>query len=226
MLIKGSFISTASGKAGGIVARHNKGGLYLAAFQPPTNPDTPEQQVVRARFGGDSAAFRALTLAQQQTWVNFGEASPRVNALGDPRPISGVNAFISVNNNIVNAGGASILIAPALVGADQIESIAVTATTGPDDVEIAFTPDPVPADHTLIIQATIPLSTGIVNVNNRYRQIAIEVTTTGSPVDLTAEYTAKYGSLITGQNLHVRVYHIRTDSGEVSVARTAFTTIA
>ncbi len=225
MLIKGSFISTASGKAGGIVARHNKGGLYLAAFQPPTNPDTPEQQVVRARFGGDSALFRALTLAEQQTWINFGEASPRVNALGDARPISGVNAFISVNNNIVNAGGVAISVAPALVGADQITSIAVTATTGPDLVEVAFAPDPIPLLHTLIIQATIPLSTGIVNVNNRYRQIATEAATSISPADVTTEYTAKFGSLIPGQRLHVRIYFIRTDSGEVSVARTAFDTI-
>ncbi len=225
MLIKGSFISTASGKMGGIVARHNKGGLYLAAFQPPTDPDTPEQQVVRARFGGDSALFRQLTLAEQQSWINFGEASPRINALGDPRPISGVNAFISVNNNIVNAGGVAISVAPALVGADQITSIAVTASTGPDLVEVAFAPDPIPLLHTLIIQATIPLSTGIVNVNNRYRQIATEAAATASPADVTAEYIAKFGSLIVGQRLHVRIYFVRTDSGEVSVARTAFDTI-
>lgn len=216
-IFKSTTFAAISGSIDGVVFSHNKGGSYTRALKIPTNPQTPAQSTARSRFGDPAADYRALVEADRQTFINFGEESPRVNAIGVPHPISGINAFISINKNIATAGGIALTVAPAPVGATAVTTISITASTGPDLVEVAFAPDPIPLDHALVIQTTIPLSPGISNANSLFRQTSVETATAISPADITTQYTAQFGSLIVSQRVFVRGYLIRLSTGEVSV---------
>lgn len=215
----------ASGSVGGMVYSHNTGGQYAKISAVPTNPQTPAQSAARGNFGGNSALYRALLPAEQQSWINYGQSSPRVDAIGNVHPISGVAAFISTQRNLNTAGGAATTIAPAPVGSDAIITVAVAAVAGAGTVIVTVDPDPVPADHTMVFQSTIPVSAGVNNLNSLYRQIGTEVATTAGPFDMSAEWIAKYGSLIAGMKIGMRVYLINSITGEVSVGVSAQTII-
>lgn len=218
-IIKPPYGARASGKLANAVFTHVKGGAQvLRAFSIGTNPQTAAQSAVRANLSGFAALWRALSGPNKLAWDNAGALSLRVNALGDPVPLSGEQMYISVNRNLSTAGVPAIDTPLAPVGSEAVLSVAVVADSGAGSVIVTVDPDPVPADHTMIFQATLPVSAGKTNLNNLYRQIGSEVATTAGPFDMSAEWVAKYGSLISGMKIGVRVYMIRTDTGEVSVA--------
>jgi len=57
----GLLSSAASGKLGGIVASHNRGGTYFRHHAVPVQPRTPAQTLVRNQLQGFSSAFKSLT---------------------------------------------------------------------------------------------------------------------------------------------------------------------
>ncbi len=226
MLIKFNYVAAASGKLNGLVAAKNKGGQYFRNFSVPLNPDTTAQALVRNRLTGNSQAWQSLVDADRLSWENFALLHPRTNPLGDVRHLSGFQSFVSANNNISNGGGVAITTAPASAAVPALTELSVLAdTVGPDAVNITFAPTPVPADTSMIIQATLPLSPGISNANNLFRQISVEAAGTASDVDVIVEYTLKFGALIAGQQIQIRAYNINLLTGVVSLALKANTII-
>jgi len=224
MKIKFNFIAAASGKEGGIVAAKNKGGQYFRNFSVPLNPDTPAQTVVKNRLVGFSQNWQSLTEAQRLSWANFAELHPRTNPLGDVRHLSGFQVYVSANNNIANGAGVAIDVAPASAAVPAITDLSLVADgSGPNAFDVTFAPTPVPADTTMVIQATLPLSPGIKNANNKFRQIAIETAGAASDLDLLLEYESKFGTLISGQQIQIRAYNINLLTGIVSLALKATT---
>lgn len=221
----GEMIADLRGKINGTVHSRNRAGAYMRNLVIPTNPQTAAQMAVRSRLGGNSSAWRGLTQAQRDAWnaaaVNF----PSINVFGDSRILSGNSLYIGLNNNLANAGAAGILVPPAPTGAITVDTVAVTASTGPDLVSIAFTATPVPANHTLVIDATPNISAGINNFNSVLRQINTEIAAAASPSDSTVEYVAKYGALVVGMKVGVRVRQINAVTGEASVTLTGSTIV-
>ena len=221
----GEFVADIRGKINGTVHSRNKAGAYMRNLVIPTNPQTPAQQAARNLLSSFSQGWRALTQAERDSWdaaaVNF----PSSNVFGDPRTLSGNSLYIQINSNISNASGVAITTPPAPIGADGLTLLTVTATAGPDVVSVAFAPDPVPADHTLIIDATANISAGINNFNSLLRQIGTEPATTVSPSLMSVQYAAKFGALVVGMKVGVRAKLIRVSTGEVSQTLTATTIV-
>jgi len=221
-----NLIAAASGKLNGMVFAKNKGGQYARNFSVPLNPQTTAQTVVRNRQTSFAQNWATLTDAERLSWENFAELHPRTNALGAIRHLSGFQVYVSANNNIENGGGVAITVAPATAVVPALTDLSVLAdTVGPDAVDITFAPTPVPVDTTMIIQATLPLSPGITNANNKFRQIATEIAGTASDVDVITEYEARFGSLIAGQQIQIRAYNVNLLTGVVSLALKATTVI-
>jgi hypothetical protein len=97
MLYKGVFITLASGKVGGSVWSHNRGGPYIRANGTPTGGPSAEQTDLRAAMTTEAAAWAALSEDQRQAWHRHSRANPRVNRIGDPRVIGGRQEFLRAN---------------------------------------------------------------------------------------------------------------------------------
>lgn len=92
-------ITNMSGKSGGSVFAFNRSGSYVRRWAKPTNPMTDIQTAVRQSFGALSRAYGTLTNAQREAWRVFGIDNPKVDRLGDSRPMQPMSAFMSANQN-------------------------------------------------------------------------------------------------------------------------------
>lgn len=97
-------ITNISGKSGGSVFAHNKNGNYVRRLGIATQPQTAKQTLARSIFGVISRMWGSLTVEQREAWKNFGAEHPKTDQFGDSRPLTGRQAFISVNSNLKTIG--------------------------------------------------------------------------------------------------------------------------
>lgn len=221
----GEMISYMSGSVNGTTHSRNKAGAYMRNRSIPSNPQSLAQTAVRNRLAGNSQDWRGLTEAERDAWNGSAPNFPSINVFGDVRELSGNSLFVGLNNNLQNVGAGSITVPPAPTGADALATLSVTASTGPDLVTVAYTPDPVPVSHSLVINCTANISAGINNFKNKLRQISIIAPAAASPADITAAYTARFGALSVGMKIGISAKLVNRVTGEVSQILKASTII-
>lgn len=101
-------ITNISGKSGGSVFAHNKNGNYVRRLGIATQPQTAKQTLARSIFGVISRMWGSLTVEQKEAWKNFGAEHPKTDQFGDSRPLTGRQAFISVNSNLQTIGSSPL----------------------------------------------------------------------------------------------------------------------
>ena len=113
-----------SGKVGGTVYAHNKGGSYMRILRRPTNPKSVAQVNARNNFGGGSNLYRACTAAQRAAYNTF--ASTLFN------PLKGRPGVIYSGQQAANALNIASISADLLIrtGTIKLNTVAVTATFG------------------------------------------------------------------------------------------------
>lgn len=121
MKIKSALATEMSGSLGGLVASHNRGGLYLRARAIPTNPNSQFQQVIRAIVAQLAALWNeTLTGLQRRNWDSYAAGVPLPDRLGEPRNVGGLAMYIRSNTPRLQASmprvddGPLILTLPAL----------------------------------------------------------------------------------------------------------------
>jgi len=102
-IIGGSPLGMLSGKLGGNVFSHNKGGQYVRQYVIPVNPDSTQQLQVRSRFGMAVATYHSLTSEKKAMWQAYanGVFSPKVGI--NHGQFSGFNAFAALRNMVTQA---------------------------------------------------------------------------------------------------------------------------
>lgn len=137
MLFKG-LMTSASGSAGGITASHNRGGMYFRGRAIPTNPNSNLQQEVRSAMATASQAWRGLTQAIRDAWTTYGNNTPLLGPLGDPVPMSGINAFIRGNVPVLQAGGTLVTAAPTTPGLPTLSELGVITLGVAGGLSVAY----------------------------------------------------------------------------------------
>lgn len=212
----GAMMVDARGKLGGHVFSKNRGGAYLRTKVTPSNPQTEAQVEQRSLLASASQAWKALTEAQRQAWNGAVSGYATTNIFGDIVNPSGATLHTRVNINVGLAGGSALLIPPTPIGVAAVGGFSVTADVSDEEVELGWTSGAVPAGCVRIVEATPLLSAGIYNANNKFRQIASLASATATGVNVHTQYTAKFGALVAGKKLFVRVKDIVIATGEVS----------
>lgn len=136
-LIKSSVIASASGSVGGTVYSRNRGGMYIRNRSVPVNPNTEDQIRARQDLGQSSTAWRALTQAVRDTWVDYAAATPWFNKLGDAIVLTGQQAFCGCSALAKLLGLSVPATAPAVPGRSGINVTAVTLSVA-GDAEVVY----------------------------------------------------------------------------------------
>ena len=105
----GLLSSAASGKLGGIVASHNRGGTYFRHHSIPVQPRTPAQTLVRNQLQGFSSAFKALTPAQVAGWNALALTVTLKSKLGTTYNPTGQQLYVSCNKHRAAIGITDLL---------------------------------------------------------------------------------------------------------------------
>lgn len=212
-----ALISEMRNKLNGSVFARNRGGAYLRTKVTPVNPKSIAQVRARNLLTQFSQAWRGLTQAQRDAWSSAVSQWSTTDVFGDVVVPSGNTLFTRLNINIVNAGGSQITTPPSPAGVEGLVDLSITATGGGSQaLSLTFDPDTVPADTALVVKASPNLSPGISNAQSQLRQIAVLDAAETSPADILADYTAKYGNLVTGQKVFVTAKFVSLTTGETS----------
>lgn len=224
-------ITNISGKAGGSVYAHNRGGSYVRNFAVPSNPQTEAQQNARARFGVLSSLWRQLSLENQEAWRQAAQNFPVKNPFGDERILSGIALHQQLNRNLGLVQAPSISNPPVPTGAGSFMSPNVTAsvetTTGVATISVeAANAGMEPTDTRVLVYATPSLSAGINSAENQMRLIdntsAINI---NGGYDITEAYEAVFGTPQVDAVVIVKVQGVSTVSGERGAPSSARTLV-
>lgn len=208
-------ITNLSGKAGGSVYAHNRGGAYVRNFAMPTNPSTAPQSAQRAVFGAFASAWRGLSEVQRINWNDSAVNFPYINRFGDSKVLSGQNLYISLNRNLQIVGGTAIQSPPTTEGTDGIVSasmvISASAQTYLLTSALAGNSS---ATTEYAVYATTGMSAGISNAKNKFRFLGHLDEATVVSTDLEAQYRAVFGAAVQDQKIFFRLDPINQVTGE------------
>lgn len=180
------------------------------------NPVTDRQTSVRGVFGGWSAGWRALTNSQRSGWSNLGLQIERTDSLGQTYNLTGLQAYISANQNLTTIGATTISDAPLLLPPDAPVGMTLTMDTAPADV-VSLAYNPPPAGIDLVVEMTGPVSAGRnFAPRSSYKFIASVAGGGASPEDLLSAYEAIYGEFPAGAKVFLRAKTVDTASGQSS----------
>lgn len=213
-----AFLADMRGKVNGTVFSKNRGGAYARTKVTPSNPKSGAQNLVRSRLTGFSQAWRGLPQTSRNAWNNAVSSFPRTNVFGQAKMLSGHQLYVGLNSQLAAAVQTAIQLPPLPTGAAALVSITATATAGTPAFSVAFVPATVPANTTLIIEATEQSSPGKSNLNSLFRQIQIEDAAETSPANILSAYVARFGTLTAGLKVGVRARFVNNLTGEVSGA--------
>lgn len=221
LIVMGEFMTTISGKNGGTINSHNKGGAYTKNFAMPTNPRTVYQVAARNLQTSFAQSWRSLTGAQRTAWNAAVGGFPYVNRVGKVCFLSGLALYIKLNVNLSLSGASPIGVPPVPSGVAAVASIVPTSVAGV--VTIAYTPTPVPVGSAFNLWATPGVSPGVTNANNKFRFLLSRVAGGTSPWVVTAAYVARFGTPVVGTKLFFGLQPVNVVTGEVGIMLVAST---
>lgn len=188
-----------SGSYQGITSSRNRFGQYVRTRATPVNPNSTFQSSARSRLSANATAWRDLTDLQRDGWLSLGLMMVRTDSLGQSYDLTGFQAFVSVNNNLLAAGEATVDDAPALTTPDSLVTATITLEDTPT-LSIAYTATPLPAAHRLFVFASPQRSVGR-TFENDFRLVFVSAAAAASPANALAGYQARFGNPVLGNKI-------------------------
>lgn len=177
-----------SGRAGGVVIQKNG---RQRQFKSPAYRTTTSTGRARGLFGTLSNLFVALPDAKQLAWnAGVWKTSDR---LGRIVTISGRNAYIRFNANLLNTGQTRMDDAPTvLFPAENVTVPHVVSDDSSHSIEVTYTETSNPSQ--ILVFATAPQKSSIfAPKSGAFKMIGTFDGTTPGPVVLTTQYDAVFG---------------------------------
>jgi hypothetical protein len=191
-----------SGSVGARTSSRNSSGQYVRQRAIPTNPNSAAQIAARQRVTTLSAAWRGLTSGQMAGWIAFGQSFTVVNSLGTAIHLTGLQCYVKVNSVNELNGDAVVATPPALPTFVTCTVTGVTAVSATPLIELAGAN---PAAGTkFMIFASPQVSAGL-NYNGNFRWLETAQVFTGGFLSIQTAYAAKFGALIAGKKIFVKV---------------------
>lgn len=216
IMTPGPTVGQVSGRIGGIVYSHNRGGAYIRNGAMPTTSTTPYAQAAKARLAYFSALWAVGSAANQQAWKLWATQNPITNRLGAQITLSGHAAFVKLNIR-ADLGGGSVISLPPIVPPPAGITLGATVfnLTG-NVITYAYTPTPIGANYCVMTEAAVSDNPGVAYVRNLYKLVQVSAANAASPVDYEASLGTRFGTLQVGQRVFVNSRVLDITTGLVS----------
>jgi hypothetical protein len=211
-----ALVSEFSGAQGSTVASHNRFGPYLRNRTIPVDPNSAGQQTYRTILKTASAAWRSLTDVQRAAWAATAATIIRVDSLGRNYYMTGHQFFVSTCQAIrlYDVLAAYPTIPSSVIAPADLTSYTPTPAAGAGTFGLAFAVTPVPALTKYVVECTPQMSAGTNFIGrSRLRIVTLIPPASASPLALAASYVAKFGALVAGKKIALRLYAISSSGG-------------
>lgn len=199
----GPVIGQISGRIGGTVFSHNRGGAYIRNGAIPTRSTSIYAEAAKNRLAVHSAAWASLSDPDQMAWKLWATQNPVTNRLGDQITLSGHGAYVQLNITIALAGGTPIDIPPVVAPPTALLTLAtvVDISTG---LDISYTATPLAATEVLFVEAAISDNPGVSYVDNLFKLIGVSPAAQASPILTETMLELRFGTVQPGQRVFYR----------------------
>lgn len=200
-----SILATPSGKIGGLVFSHNRGGRYIRALSIPTNPNTIFQQAVRTLMGSLSSIWvDILTQAQRDSWDTYALNVLLPNRIGELVNVGGLGMFQRSNVSRLQALETTLTEvdqAPTIFNLGEFTAPVFAApAVSTQDVSMAFTAADAWVDETgaaMMVYVSRPKNPSINYFQGPYRYAGLVLgdgtTAPTSPATISLPFTVAAG---------------------------------
>ncbi len=208
-----ALISEMRGKLNGSVFSKNRSGNILRNKVTPINPSTSDQARARTLFTNFSQKWQTLDPAAQKAWHSSSQDYKRNNIFGDAFTPTGSNLYCELNANMALIGGTELTHPPLHLPIAGITSFTTAIDSSAGTFTIDFDPTPTASDVVHLVFATRCYSPGRTYVKNEYRIIGTIDAASATPFDAFDIWSAKFGDLIQGQMISVRLVAVHKKTG-------------
>ena len=204
MIVKfGVMVVGARGTVGGAIFSANQAGPFVRSWSKGANPRSDLQTAQRGRFSSLASAWRDLTQAQRDDWIDYADDPPQelTNSLGETYFISGFNWFIRINDHLEQVGAARRDDAPTLTRplAPIIQFSRLIFTGEVANSFILFTVGSPGLTELHLCAALVVNSQGRTTASLRSTNLKIDTLTPARAVVFQTEIESTFGNIVAGQ---------------------------
>jgi len=219
----GGGVQDIRGSIAGQVHSRNTFGNYIRQKVSPVQPRSTRQLEVRRLFTDLSRRFSStLSDDQQEAWRQAAASIPVRDVFGDSITLTGINLYARLNSLRLLQGLPPLDDPPPVEEVPSLDSLTLTCNGSTGILEVGFAPTPIPPGFSLFVWATEPLNPGVAFVSPKLRLLAVLPQGTTSPVDITSQYVARYGTITQGKRIYVAAELVSVNGwkGQRSLANT------
>ena len=216
LILPGPAVGRISGRVGGSVFSHNKGGPYIRNATKPTTVTSDAALTQKAIVGNLSQTWQTLTAAQRLAWSDWAAENPITNRLGMSIHRTGHQAYIGLNARLLRSELSASATPPVGEVPPGILGLSLAYDIGVGGVSLEFTPTPLDAGYSLYWFACVLDSPTQRYVENQLRYIDTEADETASDLDISTAMTARFGTIQVDNVVVVRAGVLDRASGRLS----------
>lgn len=212
----GPVVGQISGRIGGTVFSHNRGGAYIRNGAIPYAVYSQRALTAKSALSLSVRAWSNLTEAQRLSWQEYAKTITATNGLGKQISLTGQNCYVRSNARLIQALETPVDTPPTAPAPDGVAITSFAVDAGAGDTELVFAPTPLPAGHRMWIRACRTTSGAITNFQNLLTTVLITPAAATSPVDLKPYLIDAFGALEAGMFYHVEIRVFSTATGLMS----------
>ena len=214
-LVFSAVVGDARYRVGSVFFGKNAAGAFLATSTKPRDPRSTSQRGARGQLSNLAYLWQsALSQTDRQNWQTWANAHPVTDVFTHTFALSGLAAFIWVNQNIYKVGGSIRLTPPPAFSCSSPGGITVVISGAPLTLIITTTSAPA-ADECTIVYVTPPMSLGRMLPPKRLIICDHFAAGVAGPYDITAGFLAKYGQFPHGTRVYAQANFVNKLHGAV-----------
>jgi hypothetical protein len=224
-IVFSAVVGDARYKCGGIFFSENRFGSFIGTTQPPRNPRSVSQRGIRGSLS--TLAYRwgwVLTQGDRDDWSTWAQSHKITDVFSVQYALSGLAAFIWVNQQIYKVGGAIINQIPPSFSCGDPGPVTVDVSGAPLALTITTTNNPAAGEKALVY-VTAALSPGRLYVGKRWTIADYFPLGVAGPYDVTIPWQAKFGAFPSGARVHAQANFVNPTEGSVGTPSSGYDTV-
>lgn len=205
-----------SGRVGGTIFSHNKGGPYVRNGAIPVQPSTTYKADATNRMATVSRLWGGLTDAQRDAWRTWAGQNKVTDRLGRQIVLGGNAAFNMLNVRLLASGDSTIDVPPIAAAPDPVTLSSDTWDIGAGNCQVATAPSPLGANLRAWVWGAVLDSPGARFVKNQWRLLQVTAKNVATPITTDTLLAARFGTLAVGQHAFIRIQAFDSTTGLIS----------
>lgn len=207
----GVIVTGIRGTVGGMTFSANASGSHARIWTRSSNPRSTLQQTARNRLATNALSWRSVSPTDQATWAAYAAANPQTDVFGNTYYWTAFQAYVKINGQLLYVNRAPSPTAPTSTVPAAPTGCTATLAVSSTPCVITITTAEFSPSCDFLCFICLGTGTGLSVPPGPLQFIKFQTTPNTSPVTITTELAAVFGTLNTQQRAFVDIYRQTKD---------------